>query len=488
MSNVVLLNAVAQHTMGLFWIKQQSVWKVVVEYCEKNQTVYVVRDSLIFLYTILKKFSMNIGDHEFVEEVLKKVCYPLVDENPFKAPDVMVLVDDHEQLCRVTASLNIVCHLMREMILSNECHEVARLLVGKINIQHFLWGLASLAHDSSFIGKLMNGHVLVNFLQSMLRRTEPNHDEADFDKFGVDFFNYMRFAVNRRRVMAIINMAEKYHSLWSRVQPPPPSEVVMEGERVKFEDQVIILQIMPIIFVIRTEINRKSHGEEAWDSYVIKLFNISSARTIRMIYSFRDLLCSLGKDEVAHVATKSIQSVLANKDVMHRTRAVLVLQTLVYTLQGMELTCSTQGSNSEFLLKYPQLMSAILTGMHTLIKSYRITWKECIESTVLVCFMLELLSNQNLSTRVGGVIIRERETSFTKSSLLAACRPSLAIDPIVDRTLFGAKSCTARGHTTGIWHGAVGPGYLQEVARHSLGDPGQCSGVARIDGSNFENE
>lgn len=400
LSNVVLLNAVAQHTMGLFWIKQQTVWKVVVEYCEKNQTVYVVRDSLTFLYTILKKFSMHIGDNEFVEEMLIKVCHPLVDENPFKSPDVMVLVDDDEQLCRITASLNIVCHLMQEMILTNECHEVARLLVGKMNIQHFLWGLASKALDhTSFIGKLMNGHVLVNFLQSMLRRSEPNHDDADFDKFGVDFFNYIRFAVNRRRSMTIIAMAEQYHSLWSRVQPPPPGEVVMEGERVKFEDQVIILQIMPIIFVIKSEINRKSH-DEAWDSYVIKLFNISSARTVRMIYSFRDLLCSLGKDEVAHVATKSIQAVLANKDVMHRARAVLVLQTLVYTLQGMELTFNAQGSNCDFLLKYPQLMSAILTGMHTLIKSYRITWKECIESTVLVSFMLELLSNQNLSTRV----------------------------------------------------------------------------------------
>lgn len=239
----------------------------------------------------------------------------------------------------------------------------------------------------------MHGHVLINFTMSMLRRIEPNHDEADFNAFGVNFFNYMSFCVMRRSGMNIITMAEQYHSLWSRVQPPAPDEVVMEGERIRFEDQVIILQILPIIYMIRSGMNRES-PKDTIDAYVIKLFKISCERTIRLVYSFRAMLHQLDRDYVAQLATKSIQAVLAHKETMHRARAVLVLQALVYTLQP-QLT-----HHVELLLRSPQLISAILTGLHTLIKYYRITWKECIESTALVSFMLELLSNPNLSTRV----------------------------------------------------------------------------------------
>lgn len=291
---------------------------------------------------------------------------------------------------------------MQQMITTNECHEVAQLLVGKMNVEHFLWGLADLAQDHTFIGRLMHGHVLINFTQSMLRRSEPNHDEADFNNFGVSFFNYMSFCVMRRSSMNIITMAEQYHSLWSRIQPPPPDEVVIEGERIRFEDQVIILQILPIIYVIRSgrcrsESRGNEDGSGCMDSYIIKIFNISCARTIRLVYSFRDLLGKLDKYYVAHLATKSIQAVLAIKETMHRARAVLVLQALVYTLQPQPT------EEVDKLLRSPQLLSAILTGLHTLIKCYRITWKECIESTALVSFMLELLNNPNLETRVSQV-------------------------------------------------------------------------------------
>lgn len=398
LANVVLLNAVARHTMGLYWIKQNAIWRVIVEYSMKNQTVYVVREALTFLYTIIKQFSVTIGDNEFVEEILQTVCQPMMEGNPFKdaeanPQDMVILVDDHEQLSKIVPALNIICHILEEMITANECHEVARLLVGKFNIQHFLWGLADLAQDHTFIGRLMHGHVLLNFTQSMLRRSQPNHEEADFNNFGVNFFNYMSFCVMRRSGMNILTMAEQYHSLWSKIQPPPPVEVVIEGERICFEDQVVVLQILPIIYVTKSCPNRESRRDHM-DSYIIKLFNISCGRTIRLIYSLRTMMDQLDRDYVAHLATKAIQAVMSLKDTMHRARAILVLQSLVYALQPQ------MDFNMEPLLKSPQFISAILTGIHTLIKCYRITWKECIESTKLVAIMLELLSHPNLSTRV----------------------------------------------------------------------------------------
>lgn len=285
-----------------------------------------------------------------------------------------------------------------------------------MHLQHLLWGLAQMAQDRTFIGRIMHSHVLVNFAQSMLRRNDPNHDEADFNTFGVDFFNYMSFCIGRRLALNIITMAEQYHTLWSRIKPPPPEAVVIEGERIRFEDQVLVLQLLPILYVIKSTVCRESRAE-CIDGYIIKLFNISCGRTIRLVYAVRDLLRKLDPDFVAHLATKSIQAVLALKDTMHRARAIMVLQALIYTLKGLEMPGSgwngkevqeqqrkleeeERAHRVEALLRSEQLLAAILTGMYTLIKSYRVTWKECIESTVLVSFMLELLSHPNLSTRV----------------------------------------------------------------------------------------
>lgn len=141
LANVVLMNAVARHSMGLLWIKQHAVWKVIVDYCSRNQTVYVVREAHTFLYTILKQFSMHIGDIAFVEEVLQTVCHPLMDGNPFKdfahkSPDVVITVDDPEQLCRIVPALKMICHFMQEMITTNECHEV-RLILFNFYLSNF---------------------------------------------------------------------------------------------------------------------------------------------------------------------------------------------------------------------------------------------------------------------------------------------------------------------------------------------------------------
>lgn len=94
---------------------------------------------------------------------------------------------------------------------------------------------------------------------------------------------------------------------------------------------------------------------------------------------------------------------------LHRDRAILAFQTLIFTLKEYvpNGTCSDTPppqyscvADTELLLQTPNLMSAILNGLKDLIKNYSITWKDCIESTMLVNLMLALLKNPNLSSRV----------------------------------------------------------------------------------------
>lgn len=107
--------------------------------------------------------------------------------------------------------------------------------------------------------------------------------------------------------------------------------------------------------------------------------------------------------------TFSFLGLLSLKKVLHRDRAILAFQTLIFTLKEYvpDGICSAIlppqdpcVADTELLLQTPNLLSAILNGLNDLIKSYSITWKECIESTMLVNLMLALLKNPNLSSRV----------------------------------------------------------------------------------------
>lgn len=202
----------------------------------------------------------------------------------------------------------------------------------------------------------------------------------------------MNFSITRRCSRNILMMAELNQMLWYTLGS--------RARMIKFEDQLIILHVIPILYVIKS---RKPGETECLDNYIMKLFNISCEHTTRLCYAFRDLLMTMDQN-VSELACLSIQGVLAMKNTLHRDRAVIIFQALVYTLKefapdGCFFAVPVTQTHSD-LLNSPNLLSAILNGLYSLIKNYHITWKECIESTTMVNFMLALLGNPNLPPRV----------------------------------------------------------------------------------------
>lgn len=68
----------------------------------------------------------------------------------------------------------------------------------------------------------------------------------------------------------------------------------------------------------------------------------------------------------------------------------------MFTLKPMVCPHST----SDAITRIPNLVLAILNGIQTLVKQFKITWNESIDSTVLLNLMLNLLNNPNLTTRL----------------------------------------------------------------------------------------
>ncbi|XP_055698594.1 uncharacterized protein LOC129799027 [Phlebotomus papatasi] len=398
LANVILLAGIAKHEDGLLWIKDKRAWLITVDYCHTDRTVYVVREALTFIHGIIGKLCFS-EDRKTCIEIFEEICKPLEE---IKKTDLspVVSVDDSEMQKYVTPTLHILGYLLYKTIKKNECGKISKYIIETCNLEGYLWRLACVTHDNRFLGKLMRIFVLTNFAQVQVRRAEQGHDDENFNEFGVRFFNCMNFCISRRSGGNILMMAELSHILWKSLNPPPPIEVAMENQKIQFEDQFIVLQIMPVLY----KIHSRAEETACLDQYIMKLLNVSSEHTIRLCYAFRDLMLTVDNDTVTDFACKAIQSILGMKEVLTRERAVIVFQALIYCLHSTEPDngCMLDRPNiisTDLLVKSPNLLSFVLTGLHGLVKEYKITWKECLESTCLINFMLALLEDPNLSSR-----------------------------------------------------------------------------------------
>ncbi|XP_055677021.1 uncharacterized protein LOC129786200 [Lutzomyia longipalpis] len=400
LANVILLAAIAKHNDGLVWIKEKRAWLITVDYCHTDRTVYVVREALLFIHSIIGKLCFS-EDRKTCIEIFEEICKPLEEIKKKTDQSPIVSVDDSDMQKFVTPTLHILGYILYKTIKENECGKISKYIIETCQLEGSLWRLASVTHNHRFLGKLMRIFVLLNFAQVQVRRSEHGHDEENFNEFGMRFFNCMNFCITRRSGSNILMMTELSHMLWKSLNPAPPIEVAMENQKIQFEDQFIVLQIMPVIFKIR----KRREDTACLDQYIMKLLNVSSEHTIRLCYAFRDLMLTVESETVTDFACKSIQSILGMKEVLTRERAVIVFQALIYCLYSEEPDvngCNLDRPNiisTELLVKSPNLLSYVLTGLHGLVKEYKITWKECLESTIVINFMLALLEDPNLSSR-----------------------------------------------------------------------------------------
>lgn len=398
LAHVQVLRAMLKHSIGTYWLINTKSWKNVIEYCMENQTVYVVRESQSFLTDFIFKAASVLNDEELCMEMINTITAPL--NEVIVIHDATVLVDSSELHRKVVPCINLMCHIMDHCVRTDTKTCIPRQLLKTTKFKITLWRLTDMTQDETFFKNIMRALVLLNFVEFADKLSDTTATTYNHNQFGLHFFNHMKFCLLHRSALALLSMAKLYHSLWISLGTRAPEEIELENNKIKFENQIIIMQLNPILFCISHQ--RKSPTDaELFDTYIMKLFDISTDHTLRVCYALRDLLTK-NKSIVSDVATKSIQGILAMKNQLHRDRAVYVFQALSYSLKEFAYQLEPTGSvvNTDKLLEMPNLLSAILTGLHAMVKEYRITWKESIESVCLLNFMLLLLNKPNLSTRV----------------------------------------------------------------------------------------
>lgn len=408
LSHIQLLHSISQHSIGLQWLKQTRSWTLAIKYYETCNTMFIIRDSGNFLFDILTKFTELMKDENLCLEIIEAIMAPLISFRGKESAEARtdLIVDDETLSKRLMPCMNIINHILIMCIESNKRSRMAYYILLKYQYERKIWLAMDLVESNSeFITILTRGLNISNFarLSSMdIPQSDEKATDLPFEVHTIHFYNLMLACMHKRLFKNVNMIAEMHHHLWNKLGDRAPKEIVLENHDLKFGDQVIMIQFLPLIYIIMSRY--KSHGE-----YIVDLcstvFNMSCEHTVRILYQYRDGLNGESFDFIADLAANSIHKTLALKQVLSRDRATLAFKVLIYVLKGYvddpelgrheKATC-----NIELVLKAPNLLSTLLIGLNDMIKNYNFTWKECVESTTIVTLLLVLLDNPNLSSRV----------------------------------------------------------------------------------------
>lgn len=411
-----LLHAVSKYSIGLAYLRTMSVWQFLIEYCNQDHTLYVVREARHLLYEMLYKFDVKTKDAKVVKEILSEVFQPIM-ENVYDSHNesIVINVDDYELQHKLSSTLALISFILQQTLESEEKTSIAQICKTEYNIDITVWKLTEISHNENFIRKILE--TLSSFYFAKLVHDKWTGDQIPADNFNelcVSIFNQMKFCVSRNYCVTFLNVAEINHKLWKKLQlhNRVPKEVFIENELVRFEHQLITFQLLPLHILLRSH---EFLEEEIFEKYMTKIFEIVCELTLRISYAYRDLLFNKPPTTNADLSIKAIHGAMSMVDILERDQAVLVFQACIYALKQFMITlyphnmldcpddsaCTLKQIPSfSVISEFSNVVHAILVAMQTLIERFKITWKDSIETICLVNCVLYLLQTDDLPTKV----------------------------------------------------------------------------------------
>lgn len=400
LAHVNVLSAMLQHSVGIKWLISSRSWTLVLAYCLKNDTIYVLREAQKFMSRFIHIVAADLSDEQLCTEILTATRLPLTKAVIFE--NNVVPVDGSDLQRTIWPCINLMRAYMECAFTSPKKSCIPRI-IKNTRFRWDLWRLTDMTKDPDFFKQIFTVVTYHNFLDYVDGLDDKANQSLNEHQFGLHFFNQMKYCIIQKNPLTILSCVSEYHLIWTTLADRLPESIVIEGNSMNFQNQIISLQITPILLSIASH-TKGTAESELFDVYIMKLFGISTDHTLRVCYGFRDLLCQ-DRSKIASVSCKSIQGILTMKH-LHRDRAIIFFQALCYSLKDFaynirprdEVPAAAQSSDR--LIESPQLVLEILLGLHKLIAEHNITWKESIESMCVLRFVMVLLSKPSLTCRV----------------------------------------------------------------------------------------
>lgn len=383
--------------MGLLWLKQVKAWKVAIVCYERYPTAEIISECAAFLYDIIGKLSGLMMDDNLCNEIMEDIFAPFYKTEWKPNADVeSEMVQQH-----LMSTIDVCSYILTMCIESQKTSKTANYFLVKFQFENNLWRIGELVgKNDDLVVVICRGLTTAN-LATFNNIDEPPGKAlnlSNYELFTSKYYNIMRFAIQRQSFGNILTIADMHHKLWNKLGVHKQNKTM----NFKISHQVITMQTLPLVQMIKSKLNQTNHFMCEISTDVLKK---NSEETIRLLYQYRDCLDCLNTEVLTELAVKSIQSTSSLKETSDRDSIILTIKILIYALAGyIDEPCNENFNrptvNVQLLEKSETFLSALLIGLGDFINDFKISWKECVESTSIVRFSLALLNCKTLDSKV----------------------------------------------------------------------------------------
>lgn len=314
--------------------------------------------------------------------------------------DVNINQDNYRTLI---ATLDNLENLFIRMTDAKVPTKVAYYLLITYKVQNKLWGSSVASMDSDFHTKILRILTYANVIRYayMLIPLEDKTTEVlTVRKFYINFYNMIAHFIQQRDPNKILMITELTHFLCNKMEERSPADEKSDTG-LTFGDQIIILQLIPLLYKIKKGNCEKSQYLE---EFCQKLLLTSCEQTVRHMYAFRDTIAQT-KRCPGELAVRAVKGLISMANNLKRSRGILAFQALVFILHEYvpatkTITLPNGCKKIDLVLNCSNLLSAIFSALHTYIEKFNISWSDCMESVSIVHLSLALLNNPGLSGRL----------------------------------------------------------------------------------------
>lgn len=179
--------------------------------------------------------------------------------------------------------------------------------------------------------------------------------------------------------------------LWQHLRDRAPI-FIDNDEDSTFENQLIVLQVLPIVSVSikHCELDIISlEGDDIREYFLVKVTKLLCEKAIRLAYNWRDIF--FDQEEVFKTAHIALTYAIKTTHYFRRNASVIVFQTLMYALQDIASGVKTSHKAQDTFSKQSTYMITLVDGVSTLISNHQITWRDCIETICVMTNAIDLL-------------------------------------------------------------------------------------------------
>ncbi|XP_046433608.1 uncharacterized protein LOC124186183 isoform X1 [Neodiprion fabricii] len=412
MAYTKMLLEFVNHTSGRQWIIETEAWIEQAKSCHSNRMLYVTRESQKF---ICKLLMFESGNTVFCGRVISVAAEPFIRNNFGLQPQQKL--EENEAFL---SAIDVLTAIMENTLFLSIDNAIPRLLDSVTNLESRIMGLFESCTSIKLHSHIMKLVYLLLFmrLKDGIDGSNGVVDPKAWEVFGVTLQFIDSVLLAKKHILGMANGGKLLLTYWKKVNRlcdiKMPSNYQIENHG------VVLLMGLLDVFVCVPEI-----PEDEFEIFLYKFFSVTSTYTQRFCYMLRDTLL---REELPKelMAKTSIQIILDTLDVMDREGVAILFQLMSHLLKqyasagNNEASCrynfttSKYGNEVEYhkvprlkvilngdpIVKFPELLSAVLHALATILRKYKFKWQECLETITILPSVQAILNHPNAGLKV----------------------------------------------------------------------------------------